>query len=71
MLHQKHSTEKGWRRRIPVAVAVRKTLLDAYGSAAVAELEHAVRGTGTSSDHATPSPPFAGKCGDDGSTSRY
>jgi hypothetical protein len=55
----------------PAAVAIPRTLFDAYNPAAVAELEHAVRGTDTTADHATPSPPFAGKSGDDGPTAWY
>jgi hypothetical protein len=55
----------------PAAVAIRRKLFDTHNPAAVVELEHAVRGTDTTADHATPSPPLALKSGDDGPTAWY
>jgi hypothetical protein len=44
------------------AAANRKMLFDTHNPVAVVELEHAVCGMYTTADHATPSPPFTGKC---------
>jgi hypothetical protein len=60
MLHPPTRHRKAWE----VAVAIHRTLFDAHNSAPVAELEFAVRGTDITADHATPSPPSAGNCGD-------
>jgi hypothetical protein len=46
-------------------------LYNAHNPVVVAELEYAVCGMDATADHATPSPQFAGKCGDDGPTTWY
>jgi hypothetical protein len=48
------------------AVTILATLFGAHNPAAVSELKHGVHEKDT-----TLSPPFAGKCGDDGKTAWY
>lgn len=43
-------------------------LFNAHNPAVIAELEHAVHETDITPDHATSSPPIAGKCVEDGPT---
>jgi hypothetical protein len=54
---KQHSAKKGY---ADAAVTICGIPFDAPNPAAVAELEHAVRGMAT--DHVTPLPPFAVKC---------
>jgi hypothetical protein len=69
VIHQQHFTGKGWLEMLrPAAVAIFRTLFNTHNTVAVVQLEHAVQGMDTTAAHATTSPPFNGKCGENSPT---